>query len=386
MTPLFAPEASFLDDYLAFIRTCREEDHRDNHDFDRFGEPPSTLMTSFSVRRTLRAVGAARRGRLPEAMRNLQAALTHNPLPIAKDLVEPDIAEWNWLYRRVADDESRALLIKLLAYRALGNRKVKLPINTPEYWQALADVDRFKDEADRRSTGFMHWDLNRYDLSPIGFPLSLYARSMGVLTQFIVQQYRGTVDSGAIEVEEGDAVIDAGACWGDTALYFAHRAGLNGKVLSFEFLPENVEIFLENMNANPRLSERIELIRHPVWSVSGREVHVAGTGPSTSVSETPSPSSLSFTTKTIDDTVRERGIERIDFIKMDIEGAELEALRGARETLLSSRPKLAICLYHRLSDFWAIPKFLDGLDCGYEFHIRHFTIHSEETVLFARSK
>ena len=50
------------------------------------------------------------------------------------------------------------------------------------------------------------------------------------------------------------------------------------------------------------------------------------------------------------------------------------------------RPKLAITVYHDFKDFWEIPQFLDRLGLGYRFYLRHFTIHAEETVLFAVAK
>ena len=53
---------------------------------------------------------------------------------------------------------------------------------------------------------------------------------------------------------------------------------------------------------------------------------------------------------TIDKIVNELGLERVDFIKMDIEGAEVAALTGARETLRRFRPRLAIAVYHREGD------------------------------------
>lgn len=90
-------------------------------------------------------------------------------------------------------------------------------------------------------------------------------------------------------------------------------------------------------------------------------------------------------TLTIDDLLRNNGLERIDFIKMDIEGAELEALKGAETVIRRFRPKLAISIYHRLPDFWEIPQWIEGLGLGYRFHLRHFTIHAEETVLFAEA-
>ena len=78
---------------------------------------------------------------------------------------------------------------------------------------------------------------------------------------------------------------------------------------------------------------------------------------------------------TLDDFVRVEGTRKIDFIKMDIEGAELSALQGAKETLRIFRPDLAIAVYHSLPDFWRIPQYLDELGLGYRFYLRHFTIH-----------
>jgi len=70
---------------------------------------------------------------------------------------------------------------------------------------------------------------------------------------------------------------------------------------------------------------------------------------------------------------------------MDIEGAELDALRGAEQTLRAFKPRLAISLYHNKTDLTEIPEYLNALDLGYEFYLDHFTIHNEETVLFARA-
>lgn len=68
---------------------------------------------------------------------------------------------------------------------------------------------------------------------------------------------------------------------------------------------------------------------------------------------------------------------------MDIEGAEQKAQQGAVETLKRFKPNLAISIYHSLKDYSEIALRIDGLQLGYKFHVRHFTIHLEETVLFA---
>ena len=75
-------------------------------------------------------------------------------------------------------------------------------------------------------------------------------------------------------------------------------------------------------------------------------------------------------------------VERVDFLKLDIEGSELGALEGAKETLREFRPKLAISVYHKFSDFFEIPAFIDSLGLHYDLYLDHYTIHSEETILY----
>ena len=64
---------------------------------------------------------------------------------------------------------------------------------------------------------------------------------------------------------------------------------------------------------------------------------------------------------TIDDFVREKNIPKVDFIKMDIEGAELDALKGAINTIKTFKPKLAICIYHKPEHFYEIPTFIKSI-------------------------
>ena len=87
----------------------------------------------------------------------------------------------------------------------------------------------------------------------------------------------------------------------------------------------------------------------------------------------------------LDDLVTSGSIKKADFIKMDIEGAEQQALRGAEKSIRRFKPKLAITVYHSLEDFWEIPQWIAQLGLEYKLYLRHFTIHQEETVLFAKA-
>lgn len=71
------------------------------------------------------------------------------------------------------------------------------------------------------------------------------------------------------------------------------------------------------------------------------------------------------------------------FIKMDIEGAELEALKGAKQTVKKNLPQLAICVYHCLSHVWDIPLMINDLHGGYDLFLRSYNKMTMETVLYA---
>jgi len=75
-----------------------------------------------------------------------------------------------------------------------------------------------------------------------------------------------------------------------------------------------------------------------------------------------------------------------NFIKMDIEGAEKEALLGAKNTIQKYKPNLAICLYHKEEDLWELPLLINNIEPSYDMYIR---VHEDlclSTVLYCISK
>jgi FkbM family methyltransferase len=282
----------------------------------------------------------------------------------------------------------RELLVSLIAYKVVGYKKIKLPRNDAAYWEAIKVAKSLSDSKDTYDPHFMHFILEKFDLKPIGFDIKFYFSEIGVAIDFVIEQYAYKInDKNIVSVESGDTVLDVGGCWGDTALYFANKSGSNGKVYSFEFIPDNIKLFEINTSLNPNVSSQIELVPNPVSNTSGELIYFKDNGPGSSVSFEPFEGQTgTASTISIDDFVKSKKDIKIDFIKMDIEGAEPIALEGAIETIRKFRPKLAIAIYHSMDDFVAIPNWILNLNLDYEIFIGHYTIHAEETICFAKPR
>lgn len=288
------------------------------------------------------------------------------------------------LYETLADSPSKTLLVQLAAYRILGYRKYKLPLSTPAYWKGVQEIEAFKNSKDSLKVKFSGkmTPIYKYDLNALDIPLKMYYMAPAIYNHLYIKQYHYVTNEIRIKPEPGDIVLDCGACWGDTALFFALEVGDTGHIYSFDFIPDNMEVFNINIKLNPRLKNRITLVPHPLDETSGKEVSFMDNGPGSRISQK-TESSSGVWTLCIDDFFEQYHPEKIDFIKMDIEGMELPALKGAHAVLQHFRPKLAISIYHSMDDFTGISKYLDSLDLGYKFYLKHGTTHQEETVLLA---
>lgn len=289
-------------------------------------------------------------------------------------------------YNLLENDESKKLLLKLVAFRVLGYKKVKLPLSNKVYFKGIEEVNKIKNLQDFISLPYKPYKIFKHDLSPLNKNVKIYLHSNALYTTFLLPHYKLSLNDGKyIGAEKGDVVLDLGGCYGDTALFFSDVVGNTGKIYSFEFIPSNIEIFKKNLALNPHLKEQITLINNPVWDKSNIEVFYKDLGAGSKV-QFEKFEGYDGITKTIaiDDFVDENKIQKVDFIKTDIEGAEPYFIKGAKETIRKFKPKLAISIYHGMDDFTGIIQQIAELNLGYKFYLGHATIYASETVLFCK--
>ncbi|MBR1702185.1 MAG: FkbM family methyltransferase [Lachnospiraceae bacterium] len=181
-----------------------------------------------------------------------------------------------------------------------------------------------------------------------------------------------------VELADEEVMIDAGSYDLSTALKYRDICkGKLKKVYALEPDPINYAACIEKKNMNS--FDEAELIPCGSWSKKTKLLFSAN-GPSGSFL-TKGSGEISVDTVALDDIVPFS--ERVTMIKMDVEGAELESLKGAKGVICRDRPKLAICIYHKPEDLVEIPLYIKKLIPEYKLYIRHYANDATETVLYA---
>lgn len=165
--------------------------------------------------------------------------------------------------------------------------------------------------------------------------------SNAIENQMIHGDYEGEVSRVARHyVRPGDFCIDVGANTGPVTLLLAKLVGRGGRVLSFEPGPPYVERLKRNLELNPELKEVVIPVNEGLSDTEGTMMWAADP-------EHPYNAGLLNVTEgttvkvgTLDEAVARHGWQRLDFVKIDVEGMELEVLKGARRTLEKFQPVL----------------------------------------------
>lgn len=152
------------------------------------------------------------------------------------------------------------------------------------------------------------------------------------------------------KVKRGDVIIDGGSNIGILSLLFAKLVGVKGKVFSFEPDKYNIKEMRSNFRLN-NMTDSLNIQEDLIWSSEDLiDFQESGTVASSAFWFSDETNIVKKKTISLDKWIIKNGVNRLDYIKMDIEGAELEAIKGCKEIILKYQPNFAIASYHVINN------------------------------------
>lgn len=185
----------------------------------------------------------------------------------------------------------------------------------------------------------------------------------------------------AIALQPAAGIIDGGACRGE--IFATFDGEVEGKTfICFEPERANFEYIRDNFSTS-EIGAAVFVEANGLWNTETL-LHFMDNTESGANYNCAIDSSGNTTIKTTTiDSYLENNPLKIDLIKLDIEGAELEALEGGANTITTYKPALAICTYHYIDDLWLLAEKIYNLNPHYKFYLGHHENSWFETVLYA---
>jgi FkbM family methyltransferase len=255
--------------------------------------------------------------------------------------------------------------IDYFAFRKYSGKTLK----SAKWWDEFqTDFMKYPDQYEWIFS-LLHDEQSRLEFTKIiNFRLS---SDLSYMEGFTDAQYRQYFEDFLELKKTEETFVDVGGFDGYTSLEFIKRCPQYSGVHIFEPEPSNIDVIktklsdYKNIHFYPYgLSNRSQTLRFDVKGSSSR------------ISE---EGDIEIKVETLDNLLNKKPFT---FLKMDIEGAEIGALEGAKQAIIKYHPRLAISVYHRHDDFWRIPQLILSYHNDYNIFLRHYTEGIDETVMF----
>jgi FkbM family methyltransferase len=186
---------------------------------------------------------------------------------------------------------------------------------------------------------------------------------------------------------DGDVILEGGVSDGrDSINFYNYFENKNLKLFGFEPF---IEAFESSPNKEELITRGGQVLPFALWNEDqlirfNKNLNSASTSSVVrDFDESGSEKFIEIKGCKIDSFVKENDIKSVCLFKLDIEGAELEALIGAREMIAKYKPQLAISIYHKKEHLYEIPELLKELNPAYKFKLGFYTPTFIDTVLYA---
>ena len=186
-----------------------------------------------------------------------------------------------------------------------------------------------------------------------------------------------------LEPYDDEVLVDVGGYTGDTALDFVSwNERFNkkyGKINIIEGDPRNIRACRENMEINR--VENYKIYECLAGNIKGSISFYSDMGCGSGIYDVASSRGrkMDVRMERLDDILLH---DKCTFLKIDVEGAEMEVLAGAEQLIKNNRPRIAICVYHRFIDFLVLPFRILSIIPACKMYLRHYYADFSETVLY----
>ena len=271
-------------------------------------------------------------------------------------------------------------------------RKVKIMLLHPQMWLPVIDKVLAPLGVDSISLGHLQDAINRRDFMIDNLPRlydtyacfgqeeskKAYLAAVAGNVSWQIRDYHFAPEpqymlEGFIP-QENDIAIDGGAYDGGTARLFS---SLGAKVYAFEMDKKNYEVCKAKAEQYGFVAENMGL------SNVEADAHY-NSGGTASCKLDHGAETAHFIS--VDAYVERANLPRVDYIKLDVEGAERDVLEGAAASILKWKPKMAISAYHRPYDLWDLREYVSALCPSYRFEFRHYPIDVTDYWLSEQDK
>lgn len=188
---------------------------------------------------------------------------------------------------------------------------------------------------------------------------------------------------GIICLTNNENFVDCGAYTGDSMEAFLKKVDNKfDHYYAFELAKENFKILKNHISRNfGEFSNKFSVYNQGVWDKSEKICYSESVEGTSSLMSKISINEGNYgIVDALDNVIKGK---KVTFIKMDIEGAELRALHGAKNIIKEQKPKLAISVYHKIEDLWEIPLYMKECVPEYSIYLRHHTLLDQDTVCYA---
>ncbi len=262
---------------------------------------------------------------------------------------------FDWLYQSFGDEQSKSDFLWLMkfkmAYSLLNLSDARLFAPPPISVEAMLDFEQ----------------------KVLAYEKPIILDDLRDAVECVLQ--RTYIIDGLFEPVNDDVIIDGGAFTGNSALVFSEYLNDDGEVHAFEAAEVTYRKLEENvttLNLNNVSCHKYAL------TDERKEVIFSGDTVSARIDE----KGEVIQGISIDDFVEEMNLQKIGLIKLDVEGAELDVIRGAKETIARYKPKLAISAYHKKDDLYVLTKAILEINDQYRIYFRAKTKDLSNLILF----